>query len=81
MLFRSIGKSDATHTIVRSGITEEDTVVTGPYNELEKMKHEQKIVSEAGADSEKNGKNGEAGGRRDQDPEDAPLGKESKKTT
>ncbi len=76
-----IGKSDATHTIITSGITEEDTVVTGPYNELEKMKHKQKIVSEAEAEDDKNGKNGETDGRKDQDPEGAPPGKENKKTT
>jgi HlyD family secretion protein len=41
-----IGKSDATHTIILSGITAEDQIVVGPYKELEKIKHEQKIKDE-----------------------------------
>ncbi len=38
-----MGPSDTTHTIIRSGLTEDDRVVTGPYKVLEKLKHDEKI--------------------------------------
>jgi HlyD family secretion protein len=40
------GKSDVTHTIILSGITEEDQIVTGPYKVLESIKHDQEVVDE-----------------------------------
>jgi HlyD family secretion protein len=41
-----IGQSDLTHTIILSGITEQDTIVVGPYKVLEKLKHGQQIKDE-----------------------------------
>ena len=41
-----IGHSDLTHTIIESGITEEDNVIVGPYNILEKLKHDQIVMDE-----------------------------------
>lgn len=41
-----IGQSDLTHTIIESGITEEDKIVVGPYKVLESIQHNQKIQDE-----------------------------------
>jgi hypothetical protein len=41
-----IGRSDSTHTIVLSGVTESDDVIVGPYKVLEKLAHDQKIKDE-----------------------------------
>ncbi len=41
-----IGPSDETHTIVQSGLTEEDNVIVGPYKALEALKHDQKLQDE-----------------------------------
>lgn len=41
-----IGQSDLTHTIIKSGITEEDKIVVGPYKVLENIKHDQMIQDE-----------------------------------
>ncbi len=38
-----IGPSDMTHTIIRSGLAENDPVITGPYKALESLKHDQKV--------------------------------------
>lgn len=48
-----IGQSDLTHTIITSGITEEDKIVVGPYKVLEKLKHNQKIQDERGVETKK----------------------------
>lgn len=47
-----VGPSDATHTIVRQGLTETDHVITGPYKILEKLKHEQLVEDETTAKEE-----------------------------
>jgi HlyD family secretion protein len=41
-----IGQSDLTHTIILSGLTEQDRIVVGPYKVLEKLKHGQRIRDE-----------------------------------
>ncbi|MBA7650842.1 hypothetical protein ES703_58655 [subsurface metagenome] len=41
-----IGPSNLTNTIIKSGITEEDKIVVGPYKVLEGLKHDQKIRDE-----------------------------------
>ena len=41
-----VGPSDATHTVVESGLTEADAVIVGPYKVLEKLKHDQKVKDE-----------------------------------
>ena len=50
-----IGQSDLTHTIIKSGITEEDKIVVGPYKVLENIKHDQKIQDEREAKAKKKG--------------------------
>jgi HlyD family secretion protein len=54
-----IGQSDLTHTIIKSGITEEDKIVVGPYKVLEDIKHGQKIRGEREVKSKKKKKNGD----------------------
>ncbi|TKJ34273.1 MAG: hypothetical protein CEE38_18380 [Planctomycetes bacterium B3_Pla] len=41
-----IGASNTTQTLIESGLTAEDKIVVGPYKELEKLKHEQRIQDE-----------------------------------
>lgn len=41
-----IGASNTTQTVIESGLTAEDKIVVGPYKELEKLQHEQKIKDE-----------------------------------
>ena len=50
----TIGQSDLTHTTIKSGITEEDKIVVGPYKVLESLKHNQKIQDEREAKAKKN---------------------------
>jgi HlyD family secretion protein len=40
------GKSDTTHTIIRSGISQDDEIVVGPFKVLEGLKHLQKVKKE-----------------------------------
>ena len=42
----SFGQSDATHTVILSGITLEDQIIVGPFKVLEALKHKQKVVDE-----------------------------------
>ncbi|MHC4594760.1 MAG: efflux RND transporter periplasmic adaptor subunit [Planctomycetota bacterium] len=48
-----IGQCDLTHTIIKSGITEEEKIVVGPYKVLESIKHDQKIQDEREVEAEK----------------------------
>ena len=41
-----IGHSDLTHTIIESGMTEDDNVIVGPYNILENLKHDEMVQDE-----------------------------------
>jgi HlyD family secretion protein len=41
-----IGQSDLTHTIILSGISEQDKIIVGPYKVLEKVQHGQRIRDE-----------------------------------
>jgi len=41
-----IGPSDATHTMITSGLAEGDEIVVGPYKILDTIKHDQKIKPE-----------------------------------
>lgn len=43
----SIGASDVTHTVIRSGLAEGDAVIVGPYKVLESIRHEQRVRAEA----------------------------------
>jgi HlyD family secretion protein len=51
-----IGASNATHTVIVSGISTGDKIVVGPYKELEKLKHEQSIKDEREAKAEEDAK-------------------------
>jgi len=55
----TIGQSNLTHTIIKSGITEEDKIVVGPYKVLESIKHDQKIRDEREVEAEKQKKKAE----------------------
>jgi len=48
-----IGQCDLTHTIIKSGITEGDKIVVGPYKVLESIKHDQKIQDEREVEAKK----------------------------
>jgi HlyD family secretion protein len=50
-----IGQSNLTHTIIESGVTEEDKVVVGPYKVLESIKHDMLIQDEREAQAKKKG--------------------------
>ena len=45
----SVGPSDDTHTIVKSGLKEGDPVIVGPYKVLESLQNGQAVKSEGGA--------------------------------
>jgi len=59
-----IGQCDLTHTIIKSGITEGDKIVVGPYKVLESLKHDQKIKDEREVEAEKKKKKKEAAGAK-----------------
>ena len=46
-----VGASDATHTVIRAGLSENDRVIVGPYKELEKLKHDQRVEDERESDA------------------------------
>ena len=48
-----IGQCDLTHTIIKSGITEGDKIVVGPYKVLESIEHDQKIQDEREVEAKK----------------------------
>jgi len=49
-----IGASDETHTIIESGLSEEDDVIVGPYKVLESIEHEQEVQDERDAPKDDN---------------------------
>jgi HlyD family secretion protein len=51
-----IGQSNLTHTIIESGITEEDKIIVGPYKVLESIKHDQKVRDEREENAKKSTK-------------------------
>jgi HlyD family secretion protein len=55
-----IGQSDLTHTIIKSGITEEDRIVVGPFKELQNIGHGQRVQDEREAEAKKKGAKTEA---------------------
>jgi HlyD family secretion protein len=66
-----IGESDLTHTIITSGITEEDKIVVGPYKILESIKHDQTIQDEREARGKRKGAEAEAGTKAADDANDS----------
>lgn len=53
-------QSNLTHTIIESGLTEQDKIVVGPYKVLESIKHDQLIQDEREAKSKTKGTGAEA---------------------
>ena len=43
----TVGSSDVTHTVVKSGLKENDQVVTGPYKVLENIQHDWRVSDES----------------------------------
>jgi hypothetical protein len=39
----TIGGSDLTHTVIKSGVTETDAIITGPFKVLESVAHDQAV--------------------------------------
>ena len=66
-----IGASNTTQTIVKSGLTAEDKIIVGPYKELEKLKHEQRIQDERESKKEKRDAQAEADGKTAGDANDS----------
>jgi HlyD family secretion protein len=56
----TIGASDATHTVVLSGLEEDQDVVVGPYKVLESLAHDQEVKDEREVEKEDKDE-GEAG--------------------
>ncbi len=42
----SVGTSDLTHTVVLSGLSDDDRIIVGPYKELLKIKHDELVRDE-----------------------------------
>ena len=57
-----IGPSNVTHTVILSGITDDDKIIIGPYKELEGLKHDKKIRDEREVEAEKQKKKKKADG-------------------
>ncbi len=64
-----IGRSDTTHTIVLTGIEENDLIVTGPFSAIEKLQHDQKVKDERAQ-----------GAKDDKDAQKANVAKDAKDT-
>lgn len=61
-----IGPSDLTHTMITSGITEEDNIVVGPYKVLDGLKHDQNLRDEREVESEKDSDSNQADANKPQ---------------
>ncbi len=48
-----IGPSNLTHTVILSGINEDDKIIVGPYKELEGLSHDKKVRDEREVEAEK----------------------------
>jgi HlyD family secretion protein len=66
-----IGPSNLTHTVILSGITEDDKIIVGPYKELEGLKHDKKIRDEREVEAEKKKKKKADGAESGADANDA----------
>ena len=42
----TIGPSDLTHILIKSGLNKDDPIIIGPYKVLELLKHDQKVKDE-----------------------------------
>jgi HlyD family secretion protein len=59
-----IGPSNLTHTIILSGINEDDKIIVGPYKELEGLSHDKKVRDEREVEAEKEKKKKKADGSK-----------------
>ncbi len=66
-----IGASNTTQTVIKSGLTAKDKIVVGPYKELEKLKHEQRIQDERESKEKKRDAQAEADKETANDANDA----------
>jgi len=66
-----ISQSNLTHTIIKSGITEEDKIIVGPYKVLESIKHDQKMQDEREVEAKKKKKKKKDGAEAGADANDA----------
>jgi len=57
-----IGPSNLTHTVILSGINEDDKIIVGPYKELESLSHDKKVRDEREVEAEKQKKKKKADG-------------------
>jgi len=57
-----IGPSNLTHTVILSGITDDDKIIVGPYKELEGLMHDKKVRDEREVEAEKQKKKKKADG-------------------
>ena len=73
-----IGPSDMTHVIIKSGISEGDKIVVGPYKILEGLKHDQKIRDERQVEAEKKKKQKEEKEKKEEDAKDDPNKQDDK---
>lgn len=55
-----IGSSDMTHTIIKAGINEDDSIIVGPYKELNNLKHDKKVSDEREVKAEAENKKSQA---------------------
>jgi hypothetical protein len=51
----TVGPSDVTHTVVKSGLSEGDAVISGPFKVLESIQHDQRVTDEATVQKDKGG--------------------------
>lgn len=72
----SIGSSDVTHTIIVSGLSENDRIISGPFKVLTTLKADQKVVEEGTL--KKDGK-GPVQAKKDETKKEDPKKDETKK--
>ncbi len=69
----TIGPSDMTHIIIKSGLNAGDKVVSGPYKVLETIRHDQEIIDEKDVKKEKEEKEDKEGATENSDePNNSP---------
>lgn len=56
-----IGPSDLTHTIITSGVTQDDKIVIGPYKVLDGLKHDQPLRDEREVEEKKDSDSNQVG--------------------
>ena len=49
----TVGASDVTHTVIKSGLSDGDAVITGPFKVLESIQHDQRVTDEATVEAKK----------------------------